>query len=306
MDSALAPVNTKTAVAHLALEPPPVFYLSALDKPTFAFYGCDAGSLNGLLDTGGAGEGPAGAARGSAAHRRGTARAHVASALQWPTQFVSRSLQLSIRRHMTTLRKLFVFGVAALAMLAVAATSASATTVVDEATGTKCGTVTSGEGHVPTSTSGQKCAISGHDVGGARFHDTIGCMPACFFDGTCDVELAGFIDSSGATPFALGNATISGCSGTNFTPCVESTSGHSGHKTPWKLTLKSATSADGTFCVSPGGTCTLAGMTITESGHNYTISDSNTTGEQACSNTAAAVNVQLAIEYDVNPKIEIK
>jgi hypothetical protein len=180
---------------------------------------------------------------------------------------------------MRTLRKIVLLCAAAMAVLAMAASSASAVEIVRESDSAKCGA--------------KICRVEMHDVGGWEFHDVFN-----IFHGVCDVEGEGTATHAGVITFDV--VVISSCVGDNYKPCGT-----------WSTTLTSTTAANHSFCVTVNGgstqySCNLSNMTVVESGHHYPMKD-NSAGEQACSNGFQYVDFALAVEYEAgHPALEIR
>jgi hypothetical protein len=180
---------------------------------------------------------------------------------------------------MRTTRKVVLLCVATMAVIGMVVSAASAVEVVGESDGAECTSKT--------------CKVEGHDFGGAEFHDVFN-----IFHGVCDIEGEGDATHAGVATASL--VPITNCVGDQFQPCGT-----------WSLSLTSATTADGQFCVTINGgstqyNCSLSGLVVSSSGHNYTVSDGSA-GEQACSNGSQYVDVTLALEYDAaHATIEIR
>jgi hypothetical protein len=193
-------------------------------------------------------------------------------------------------------RKLALLATSVCIVMAFAAGSASALSVVHESNNVVCGTVAETIGVAPEiQATGEVCALKGAAID-LEFGGIFGIM------GVCDVALEGLISGTGKLE---GNYTTSDCPGSEDTdtvvPCATSGQRHS----EAQLTTEIMFRAD--FCFVMNGftvTCNQVEGTMTEVSHIYSFVFNHA---NKCSDGISSLEGTISLITDAShPKIEIK
>jgi hypothetical protein len=194
-------------------------------------------------------------------------------------------------------RKLALLAASVCVVMAFAASSASALSVVHESNNVVCGTVAETVGVLPEiQTTGEVCPLKGTSTD-LEFGGAFGIMIVC------DVTLEGVISGTGKVE---GNYTTSDCPGnetanSSATPCPNAGQRHA----EAQLTTETMFRAD--FCTVAFGltnTCNQVEGTITEVAHVYTLTFNHV---NKCSNGVNSLQGSIVQVIDAaHPKIEIK